>query len=150
MTDADAEDRLMAAVALDEAISEAVGRQGELRTELALRTRAEAELDVGDITRVAHIFTGREDYPKGILDPMGLRTDQGLLEFGRGPGRMTAGQLQVSGSCGWSGSDRLGCIAEQARASWSLWCLKPDDHEVARACCHIFSCPRRAGEAGAA
>ncbi|MFE3858508.1 hypothetical protein ACFXPN_46185 [Streptomyces griseorubiginosus] len=27
------------------------------------------------------------------------------------------GRLQVPGSCGWSGCDRLGCIAEQARAS---------------------------------
>ncbi|MET9881096.1 hypothetical protein ABZZ36_41960 [Actinacidiphila glaucinigra] len=62
VTGAGAPDRPTAAEAapLDEAISEAVGRQGELRTELALRTMAEAGLDVGDITRVAHIFTGRE------------------------------------------------------------------------------------------
>ncbi|MFI8007917.1 ketoacyl-ACP synthase III family protein [Streptomyces sp. NPDC086010] len=84
-----APDRSTAAAPLDEAISEAVGRQGELRTELALRTMAEADLDVGDITRVAHIFTGREGYLKGILDPMGLRAEQGLLEFGRGLGHMT-------------------------------------------------------------
>lgn len=38
---------------------------------------------------MAHIFTGREGYLKGILDPMGLRTEQGLLEFGRGLGHMT-------------------------------------------------------------
>ncbi|WP_326570160.1 ketoacyl-ACP synthase III family protein [Actinacidiphila glaucinigra] len=89
VTGVDAEDRPVTAAPLDEAVSEAVGRQGELRTELALRTMAEADLDVGDITRVAHIFTGREGYLKGILDPIGLRTEQGLLEFGRGLGHMT-------------------------------------------------------------
>ncbi|MEU6343716.1 ketoacyl-ACP synthase III family protein [Streptomyces sp. NPDC046977] len=87
--DADAEDRPAASVPEDEAISEAVGRQGELRTELALRTIAEAGLGVADITRVAHIFTGRESYLKGILAPMGLRTEQGLLQLGRRLGHMT-------------------------------------------------------------
>ncbi|MFE9611844.1 ketoacyl-ACP synthase III family protein [Streptomyces sp. NPDC006012] len=87
---ADTEDRpATAPQPLDEAISEAVGRQGELRTELALRTVAEADLDMGDITRVAHIFTGRESYLKGILAPMGLRAEQGLLDFGRQLGHMT-------------------------------------------------------------
>lgn len=89
VTGADALDRPTAAAPLDEAVSEAVGRQGELRTELALRTMAEAGLDVGDITRVAHIFTGRESYLKGILGPMGLRPEQGLLAFGRRLGHMT-------------------------------------------------------------
>ncbi|MGW1726790.1 ketoacyl-ACP synthase III family protein [Streptomyces sp. NPDC002306] len=86
---ADAVDRPAAAGFADEAVLEAVGRQGELRTELALRTITEADLDVADIARVAHIFTGRESYLKGILDPMGLSPEQGLLDFGRGLGHMT-------------------------------------------------------------
>ncbi|MFE7750953.1 ketoacyl-ACP synthase III family protein [Streptomyces sp. NPDC057428] len=74
---------------LDESVAEAVGRQGELRTELALRSIAEADLDVDDITRVAHIFTGRKSYLKGILDPLGLSPEQGLFDFGRRVGHMT-------------------------------------------------------------
>lgn len=72
----------------DEALAETVMRQAELRTEIALRTIAEADLDVSDITRVAHIFTGRESYLKSIMDPIGLRPEQGLLEFGRQLGHM--------------------------------------------------------------
>jgi hypothetical protein len=34
---------------------------------------------------------------------------------------LTPGRLQVPGSCGWLGCDRLGRITGQARASWSLW-----------------------------
>jgi starch synthase (maltosyl-transferring) len=33
-----------------------------------------------------------------------------------GPWTPMAGRLQVTGSSGWSGCDRLGCIAGQARA----------------------------------
>ncbi|MGW1541295.1 ketoacyl-ACP synthase III family protein [Streptomyces sp. NPDC002309] len=85
----DAGARPAAPATTDEAVAEAVGRQGELRTELALRTVAEADLDMGDITRVAHIFTGRKSYLKGILDPLGLSPEQGLFEFGRRLGHMT-------------------------------------------------------------
>ncbi|MFF5858301.1 ketoacyl-ACP synthase III family protein [Streptomyces sp. NPDC012751] len=74
---------------LAEPDAEVVDRQGELRTELALRTIAEADLDVGDVTRVAHIFTGRESHLKSILAPMGLSPEQGLLDFGRRLGHMT-------------------------------------------------------------
>jgi 3-oxoacyl-[acyl-carrier-protein] synthase-3 len=86
---ADAKHRLAALRPLNEAVSEAVGRQGELRTEIVLRTVAEADLDISDITRVAHIFTGRESYLRGILEPLGLSPEQGLLEFGRRLGHMT-------------------------------------------------------------
>lgn len=85
----DFKERLAAAGGLDETVAEVVRRQGELRTEIALRTLAEADLEPGDVTRVAHVFTGQESYLKVILDPMGLRPEQGLLEYGRRLGHLT-------------------------------------------------------------
>ncbi|WP_067461030.1 ketoacyl-ACP synthase III family protein [Actinomadura macra] len=85
----DFRERLAANGGLDETVAEVVRRQGELRTELALRTVAEADIDMTDIKRVAHVFTGQESYLKVILDPMGLSPAQGLLEFGRGLGHLT-------------------------------------------------------------
>lgn len=85
----DFKERLAAAGGLEETVAEVVRRQGELRTEIALRTIAEADLAVADITRVAHVFTGQESYLKVILDPMGLSPSQGLLEFGRRLGHLT-------------------------------------------------------------
>ncbi|MFF4244888.1 ketoacyl-ACP synthase III family protein [Streptomyces sp. NPDC001822] len=89
------ENRSAAERVQDEAVSEAVGRQAELRTELALRAMAEADLDVSEITRVAHIFTGRKSHLRSILDPVGLSIDQGLLEFGRKVGHMTVNDQVV-------------------------------------------------------
>ncbi|MEV6974450.1 ketoacyl-ACP synthase III family protein [Kitasatospora sp. NPDC093806] len=85
----DFKERLAAAGGLEETVAEVVRRQGELRTEIALRTLAEADLDAADITRVAHVFTGQESYLKVILDPMGLRPEQGLLDFGSRLGHLT-------------------------------------------------------------
>ncbi|MFI0942730.1 ketoacyl-ACP synthase III family protein [Streptomyces sp. NPDC021020] len=91
----DFKERLAAAGGLEETVAEVVRRQGELRTEIALRTIAEADIEVRDITRVAHVFTGQEAYLKVILDPMGLSTRQGLLEFGRRLGHMTVNDQVV-------------------------------------------------------
>jgi 3-oxoacyl-[acyl-carrier-protein] synthase III len=72
-----------------EVLASVVTRQGELRTEVALRTLAEAGIDAADVTRVAHIFTGHERYLKPIVDPLGISPDRGLLEFGRTVGHLT-------------------------------------------------------------
>ncbi|MFF8481890.1 ketoacyl-ACP synthase III family protein [Streptomyces antibioticus] len=85
----DFKERLAATGGLEETVAEVVRRQGELRTEIALRTLAEAGLEPGDVTRVCHVFTGQESYLKVILDPMGLSPEQGLLDFGRNLGHMT-------------------------------------------------------------
>ncbi|TQM79392.1 3-oxoacyl-[acyl-carrier-protein] synthase-3 [Saccharothrix saharensis] len=73
----------------DTSVEKVISRQGELRAELALSALAEAGLGPGDVSRVTHVFTGQESYLKVILDPMGLRPEQGLLEFGRQFGHMT-------------------------------------------------------------
>lgn len=91
----DFKERLAASGGLDETVAEVVRRQGELRTEIALRTLAEADLDPADVTRVAHVFTGQESYLKVILEPMGLSTDKGVLDFGRNLGHMTVNDQVV-------------------------------------------------------
>jgi 3-oxoacyl-[acyl-carrier-protein] synthase-3 len=85
----DFKERLAAAGGLEETVAEVVRRQGELRTEIALRVMAEADIDSQDVARVVHVFTGQESYLKVILDPMGLNPRQGLLEYGRRLGHMT-------------------------------------------------------------
>ncbi|MGH3867805.1 MAG: ketoacyl-ACP synthase III family protein [Pseudonocardiaceae bacterium] len=84
----DFRERFAARGGLAEAVAEVIRRHGELLTELALRTIAEADITVADITRVAHMFTGQESYLTMILDPIGLHPEQGLLEFGRRLGHL--------------------------------------------------------------
>lgn len=74
---------------VEETVAEVVQRQGELRTHIALQALAEADIDVADVTRVTHVFTGQESYLKVILDPIGIDSDRGLLEFGRNLGHLT-------------------------------------------------------------
>lgn len=74
---------------LGNTVAEVVSRQGELRAELALRSMAEAGITPEQVTRVAHVFTGLESYLKVILDPMGVSSDKGLLEYGRQFGHLT-------------------------------------------------------------
>ncbi|RJQ77705.1 hypothetical protein D5S17_14915 [Pseudonocardiaceae bacterium YIM PH 21723] len=74
---------------LGDTVAEIVSRQGELRTELALATMAEAGIGPEDVTRVCHVFTGLESYLKVIIDPMGLSVDKGLLDYGRRLGHCT-------------------------------------------------------------
>lgn len=74
---------------MEETVTQVVQRQGELRTHLALKAVAEADLDISDITRVTHVFTGQESYLKVILDPLGLEPERGLLQFGKNLGHCT-------------------------------------------------------------
>lgn len=74
---------------LGETLAGVITRQGELRTEIALRALSEADIRPDQVARVTHVFTGQESYLKIILDPIGLRTDQGLLDFGRQYGHLT-------------------------------------------------------------
>ncbi|WP_306216113.1 ketoacyl-ACP synthase III family protein [Actinoplanes sp. RD1] len=85
----DFKERFAAAGGVEQTVLNVVRRQGELRTELALRSMAEADITPADITRVVHVFTGQENYLKVIIDPMGLSTDKGLLDFGRQLGHLT-------------------------------------------------------------
>jgi len=75
--------------------SDLAARLAEQRTETVLRTLAEADLEPTDVTRVAHTFIGHERYLKTVLAPLGLRTSQGLLEFGRGVGHLTVNDQAV-------------------------------------------------------
>ena len=59
------------------------------RTELGLRTIAEAGLTPDDITRVTHVLSGGEEYIRSVLGPMGIDPARGMLEFGRHTGHMT-------------------------------------------------------------
>ncbi len=75
--------------------AEFAARLAELRTEMVLRTLAEADLRPGEVTRVAHTFIGHERYLKTVLAPLGLHTGQGLLEFGRRVGHLTVNDQAV-------------------------------------------------------
>lgn len=75
--------------------SDLAAQLAALRTETALRTLAEANVVPSDVTRVAHTFTGHERYLKTILAPLGLQTDQGLLDFGRQVGHLTVNDQAV-------------------------------------------------------
>ncbi|WP_051799989.1 ketoacyl-ACP synthase III family protein [Catenuloplanes japonicus] len=92
----DFKERFASVGGVEQTVVNVVRRQGELRTELALRSMAEADVTPADIIRVAHVFTGQETYLKVIIDPMGLSTDRGLLDFGRQLGHLTVND-QVMG-----------------------------------------------------
>lgn len=59
-----------------------------VRTELALRTLAEAGLRPVDISRATHVFSGGEGYLRAILGPLGIDPARGMLEYGRGVGHL--------------------------------------------------------------
>ncbi|SEK56120.1 ketoacyl-ACP synthase III family protein [Streptacidiphilus jiangxiensis] len=59
------------------------------RTELGLRTIAEAGLTPADIVRVTHVLSGGEEYIRSVLGPMGIDPGRGMLEFGRDVGHMS-------------------------------------------------------------
>jgi len=76
-------------------LEEVVSLQSELRTSVALKTLAEANISAADVARVAHVFTGQESYLRSILDPIGISIDRGLLEFGRAIGHLTVNDQVV-------------------------------------------------------
>jgi 3-oxoacyl-[acyl-carrier-protein] synthase-3 len=59
------------------------------RTELGLRTIAEAGLAPSDITRVTHVLSGGEEYIRSVVGPMGIDPARGMLDFGRDLGHIT-------------------------------------------------------------
>jgi len=63
-------------------------RLGEVRTDLAKRTLAEAGVAPGDITRATHVFAGTERHLQQVLEPIGIPAERGLLEFGRAHGHL--------------------------------------------------------------
>lgn len=71
-----------------------------------------ARWNAANLTEVAKSLHELPQVPQ--LKPIGIDLSEAIAGFGS----LTApGRLQVPGSCCWSGRDRLGCIAEQARAS---------------------------------
>lgn len=58
------------------------------RTELARQTLAEAGVAPEDVTRVAHVFAGHRRYQAGLLKPLGIDPDRGVLEIGRRHGHL--------------------------------------------------------------
>ncbi|GHJ42827.1 hypothetical protein Cs7R123_01690 [Catellatospora sp. TT07R-123] len=78
------------------ALSQALTRLGDARTDLARQVLAEAELPADRVTRVLHVFAGTERYLKHLLDPLGIDPARGLLEFGRGLGHLGVGD-QLAG-----------------------------------------------------
>lgn len=72
-----------------EALADLVHRQADVRTDLALRTLDEADLDIGEINRVCHQLTAQDRYVEQMLDPIGLDTERGLRGFGHQYGHLT-------------------------------------------------------------
>jgi 3-oxoacyl-[acyl-carrier-protein] synthase III len=70
------------------ALGRAMARLGAVRTDLAIRTLAEAGVAPGDITRATHVFAGHERYLQQVLEPIGVPAGRGLLEFGRDRGHL--------------------------------------------------------------
>ncbi len=62
---------------------------GDARTELGLRTIADAGITPADVTRVTHVFSGGEQYIRSILQPIGIDPARGMLEFGRDLGHLS-------------------------------------------------------------
>ncbi|MDG4836504.1 ketoacyl-ACP synthase III family protein [Micromonospora sp. WMMD967] len=71
-----------AALAAKQAISSA-------RTELGLRTIAEAGISPADIARATHVFAGGEGYLRSVLAPIGIDPARGMLAFGRDLGHLS-------------------------------------------------------------
>ncbi|MFI7601243.1 ketoacyl-ACP synthase III family protein [Actinoplanes sp. NPDC049681] len=59
------------------------------RTELGLRTIAEAGITPADITRATHVFAGGESYVRSVLAPLGIDPARGMLDFGRALGHLS-------------------------------------------------------------
>ncbi|MYT33824.1 MULTISPECIES: ketoacyl-ACP synthase III family protein [unclassified Streptomyces] len=72
-----------------EALAELVQRQGDVRTELALRTLDEADIGADQVTRVAHQLTAQERYIEQMLAPIGIDAQRGMRKFGQELGHLT-------------------------------------------------------------
>ncbi|MEU4221428.1 ketoacyl-ACP synthase III family protein [Actinoplanes sp. NPDC026623] len=68
----------------------------DARTELALRTIAEAGVAAADIVRSTHVFSGGEGYIRSVLQPIGIDPARGMLGLGRGLGHLTVSDHLVA------------------------------------------------------
>ncbi|MET8153721.1 ketoacyl-ACP synthase III family protein [Actinoplanes sp. NPDC049668] len=68
----------------------------DARTELALRTIAEAGITPADIVRSTHVFSGGEGYIRSVLAPIGIDPARGMLELGRGLGHLSVSDHLVA------------------------------------------------------
>lgn len=58
------------------------------RTELAIQVLEESGVRADQVTRVLHVFSGTDRYIKDALKPLGIDTNLGMLDFGRGVGHL--------------------------------------------------------------
>jgi 3-oxoacyl-[acyl-carrier-protein] synthase III len=68
----------------------------EARTELALRTIADAGITAADIVRCTHVFSGGDGYIRSVLQPIGIDPARGMLELGRGLGHLSVNDHLVA------------------------------------------------------
>ncbi|GIE89697.1 ketoacyl-ACP synthase III family protein [Actinoplanes regularis] len=68
----------------------------EARTELALRTIADAGITPADVARSTHVFSGGEGYIRSVLQPIGIDPSRGMLELGRGLGHLSVSDHLVA------------------------------------------------------
>ncbi|GIE89980.1 hypothetical protein Are01nite_64600 [Actinoplanes regularis] len=68
----------------------------DARTELALRTIADAGITPADIVRSTHVFSGGDGYIRGMLAPIGIDPARGMLELGRRLGHLSVSDHLVA------------------------------------------------------
>ncbi|HJD83565.1 ketoacyl-ACP synthase III family protein [Kitasatospora aureofaciens] len=62
----------------------------EARTAVARQAIDEAGVTSADITRVTHVFSGSPRYVEGLLGPLGIAPERGMLDLGRTVGHLGA------------------------------------------------------------
>ncbi|MFF1873760.1 ketoacyl-ACP synthase III family protein [Streptomyces sp. CB03911] len=62
----------------------------EGRTAVARQAIEEAGVTSADITRVTHVFSGNRGYLQGLLRPLGIASERGMLDLGRTVGHLGA------------------------------------------------------------
>jgi len=70
------------------AFADARNELHQARTNLVSQVLDEAGVSRADISRVAHVFGGTEEYVRGVLEPLGIDVSKGLHEFGRKLGHL--------------------------------------------------------------
>lgn len=66
------------------------------RTELGLRTIADAGITPADVSRVTHVFSGGQGYIRSVLQPMGIDPARGMVALGRDLGHLSVNDHLVA------------------------------------------------------
>ncbi|MBI2701604.1 MAG: hypothetical protein CK429_26395 [Mycobacterium sp.] len=59
------------------------------RSDLIVQALADAAVEISDVRRVTHVFSGTSKYIEALLAPFGKPTEAGMLEFGRDLGHLS-------------------------------------------------------------